>query len=337
FLQRIIFKGPFPEKASFTIDIPKDMTDDAGRRLINADRFPLAVRTEEYPPLAKFPARFGILESKTDPALPVTLRNLETSVGAKMVQAGKPDASVLKGQTYKISSEKIGDVIAWLRRVAEAKRENSVFGLKPPQTREFKIPKPNGAKAFEVVGIPLKEPGFYVVEIANEMLGAALIGKDSTMYVPTSALVTNLAVHFKWGRESSLVWVTTLDQAKPAGGAQIQITDCGGHGLWTGASEANGIARVAKLPAISDAPNCGPVSYSHGLFVFANLAGDMSFIHSSWDDGIEPWRFQLPNDYSTSPARAHTIFDRTLFRAGETVHMKHIIRNPAMAGFAETA
>src|SRR5262245_22693634 len=337
FLQRIIFKGPFPEKASFTIEIPKDITDDAGRALINSDRFPLSVRTEEYPPLAKFPDRFGILESKADPALPVTLRNLEASIDAKMIQTGKPDANALKGQTYKISSEKITDVITWPRRVTEAKRENSIFGFKPPQTREFKIPKSNGGKAFEVVGIPLKEPGFYAVEIASGILGASLIGKDSTMYVPTSALVTNLAVHFKWGRESSLVWVTTLDQAKPVSGAQVQITDCAGRVLWTGTSDANGIARVAKLPTISEAPNCGPVSYSHGLFVFANLGSDMSFIHSSWDDGIEPWRFQLPNDYSRSPARAHTIFDRTLFRAGETVHMKQIIRNPSTEGFAATA
>jgi len=130
--------------------------------------------------------------------------------------------------------------------------------------------------------------------------------------------------------------VTTLDQAKPVAGAQIQISDCSGRVIWTGVSDANGIARVAKLPASNETAGCGPVPYSHGLFVFANLGGDMSFIHSSWDDGIEPWRFQLPNDYFGSPMRAHTIFDRTLFRAGETAHMKHIIRNQVMEGFAPT-
>ena len=35
------------------------------------------------------------------------------------------------------------------------------------------------------------------------------------MYVPTAAFVTNLSAHFKWGRESSLVWVTSLDKAEP--------------------------------------------------------------------------------------------------------------------------
>ena len=52
----------------------------------------------------------------------------------------------------------------------------------------------------EVVGIPLAGPGFYVVELQSPRLGAALLGKPQPMYVPTAALVTNLAVHFKWGR-----------------------------------------------------------------------------------------------------------------------------------------
>ena len=38
------------------------------------------VQTAPFPPLAKFAARFGILESKADPALPVTIRNLEPAV-----------------------------------------------------------------------------------------------------------------------------------------------------------------------------------------------------------------------------------------------------------------
>jgi alpha-2-macroglobulin len=337
FLQRVAFKGPFPEKANFTVEIPKDITDDAGRRLINADKYPLAVRTEEYPPLVKFPARFGIIESNGDPTLPVTLRNLEASVDAKMVRAGNSESGVLKGQTFRITSSRIDGVITWLRRVAAAKREASIFDPKPARSTEFQIPKLHGAKSFEVVGIPLKEPGFYVVEIASEMLGAALLGKNSLMYVPTAALVTNLAVHFKWGRDSSLVWVTSLDQAKPVGGAQIEVASCGGQIIWSGVTDANGIARVDKLPSARETSRCGPVPYGNGLFVFAQAGNDMSFIHSSWDDGIEPWRFQLPQDYYSSPLVAHTIFDRTLFRAGETVHMKHLIRNQVMDGFAATA
>jgi hypothetical protein len=43
-------------------------------------------------------------------------------------------------------------------------------------------------------------------------------GASRTMYVRTSALVTNLGVHFKLGRENSLAWVTTLDKGAAGGG-----------------------------------------------------------------------------------------------------------------------
>jgi hypothetical protein len=50
-------------------------------------------------------------------------------------------------------------------------------------------------------------PGFHVVEIASPMLGATLLderhGSPRTMYVRTTALVTNLGVHFKLGRENA--------------------------------------------------------------------------------------------------------------------------------------
>ena len=60
--------------------------------------------------------------------------------------------------------------------------------------------------ALEVVGIPLTAKGFHVVEIASPELGAALLGRKATRYVASAALVTNMAVHFKWGRDGSLAW-----------------------------------------------------------------------------------------------------------------------------------
>ena len=72
--------------------------------------------------------------------------------------------------------------------------------------QSFTIPKPNGGKAFEVVGIPLQSPGLYIVELSSPRLGAALLGKPQPLYVPTAALVTNLAVHLKWSAENALAF-----------------------------------------------------------------------------------------------------------------------------------
>lgn len=352
FVDSLSFKGPFPENTSFTIEIPEDIKDDSGRDLANSDKFPLVVKTDEYPPLAKFSARFGIIEVE-DAVLPVTIRNIEPQVKTRMAEIGEKkdekasegESQNLNGRVHKISTGGDEEIIEWLKKVSQAKREDSI--LKDEKgIKELSIPKPGGQKAFEVIGIPLKNPGFYVVEIESDILGASLLAKREPMYVPTTALVTNLSAHFKWGRESSIVWVTTLDKAEPVKDASVSIRDCNGGLIWEGRTDKNGVARInSELPSQRNLPHCKlDVNYAEvsptlegigdGLFVFARTSNDMTFVHSSWESGIEPWRFNLPSESYQGATIAHTIFDRSLLRAGETVHMKHIIRNHTMSGFS---
>ncbi len=349
----VSFNGPFPEKSKFTIELPRGLTDDASRKLVNANQYPLAVRTGEYPPLAKFSGRFGILESRAGGLLPVTVRNLEASLKLSelsVTSAGSKTANAdVSGKILNIKADRGKDIQGWLRRVATVSRTKSVFtsGAKP---RRVTLPKPNGTKAFEVMGIPLGRPGFYVVELESRTLGKSLLGGDQPLYVQTAALVTNLSAHFKQGRESSLVWVTTLDRAQPVKGADITIRSCQDKILWRGKTNAAGVAAInEKLPGESDLPMCSfkedenhdwryDESYQlsglqGGLFVTAQSGDDMTFVHGSWDKGIEPWRFQLVSESYHDPVIAHTIFDRTLLRAGDTVHMKHVLREHAPSGF----
>ena len=48
-VEAVEFKGPFPEKARFTVELPRDFRDDAGREPENKSAFPLATGTDEYP------------------------------------------------------------------------------------------------------------------------------------------------------------------------------------------------------------------------------------------------------------------------------------------------
>jgi len=345
-----VFKGPFPENTNFSIELPPGLKDVTGRPLVNADKFPLSVRTEAYPSLAKFSARFGIIELKPEPVLPVTLRNLEPEVKAKMLKIGEEEGIVGKviGKILNVQPEKGESIQTWLRKVASASRDRSIFS-DGKGVKDFKVPKLMGTRAFEVVGIPFKKPGLYIVELESAILGKSLLGSPRPMYVPTAVLVTNLSVHFKWGRESSLVWVTALDTGEPVKEAMVTVKDCQEKILWQGKTDANGIARIeGTLPSQGELPRCefkiddhyvypemGALhSLGGGLFVTAQTSEDMAFVHSGWDHGIEPWRFNFPGESYSGPFIAHTIFDRTLFRAGETVHMKHIFRQHTTKGFS---
>jgi uncharacterized protein YfaS (alpha-2-macroglobulin family) len=361
FVRAVMFQGPFPEKKSFTIVLPKEFKDDAGRTPANRVNFPLHVSTDGFPPLVKFAAPFGIVELNNESAIPVTLRNVEPRIKARQFHLDQPGKIVaekpkesreIKGKKQLLPIDREEKIIEWLRKVRTARRNKPI--LDNAGAENFVITKPNGKKAFEVVGIPIKKPGFHVVELESPGLGAALLDKPNPMYVSSAALVTNMSAHFKWGRESSLVWVTSLDKGLPVAGAEVHIRDCKGTLHWKGKSDTDGIARIkAKLP--ENAPSCpesndsesnrneedyysdnsGPVlqGVSSGLFVFARKQDDLTFVHSSWDRGIENWRFNLPYEPFKEQAIAHTVFDRTLLRAGDTVHMKHFIRNHAMKGF----
>ncbi len=203
-------------------------------------------------------------------------------------------------------------------------------------------------RPFEVIGIPLS-PGFHVVEVASQKLGEALLeeryGSARTMYVRTSVLVTNLGVHFKLGRENAVAWVTTLDQGKPVAGASVQVSDCNGRAIAQGITD---IAGIASFKGISpQAPVCqGDGNYTQAYFVSArarqpksstsgtDAIEDLAFTWTDWDRGIEPWRFNVPTSQAAiSDIRVHTILDRMLVRAGDTVSMKHIIRSETIRGF----
>jgi alpha-2-macroglobulin len=327
--------GPFPEQARLTLHLPAGLKDDAGRPLVNRARFPLPVRTGEAPPLVKFAAPFGILEAKGDRMLPVTVRNVEPTLAGKLHSTGA---------TLQLKGGREQDIIAWLRRLSRPgtgwtpdqpsgkQLETSVFAGaagKSDTLQRFSLPKPDGRRAFEVIGIPLREPGFYVVELESPRLGAALNPKGRPAWVRSSALVTNMAAHFKLGAQSSLVWVTSLDKGRPVPGARVEVRDCAARLLWSGTSDAQGIARIRKeLPA----SRCKGLD---GYFVSARSGADFTFTLSDWHEGIENWRFNLPTGSRFEDSRiAATVFDRTLLRAGETVHMKHFLRRHTGAGFA---
>ncbi|WP_259294972.1 alpha-2-macroglobulin [Paraburkholderia sp. DHOC27] len=200
------------------------------------------------------------------------------------------------------------------------------------------LPKadPKALRPFEVVGVPVTKPGFYVIELASPALGASLLSKPAPMYVRTAVLITNLGVHFKQGRENSVVWVTSLDKGQPVPNADIRVSDCNGAQLATGKTDAHGLLSIDK--PLAPLSKCGEKSFD-GFFVSARVddpktGADMAFVRSDWNRGIESWRFNVPTDTSSEQTvRAHTVFDRTLLRAGETVSMKHLIRVETLHGF----
>jgi hypothetical protein len=343
-LSEIRFKPPLPPGSKARLVLPDGLRDETGRLLANARRFPLEFDIAPIPPLVKFPSPFGIIESKQGATLPVTVRGVEPELAH--------GATAIAGGTARIEAND-AVIASWLRRVHKAQEddirevgegdnmrlvnhtgETSLF-KKGEQVQRSRLPLPGKGREFEVVGIPLDGPGFYVVELASPELGNVLLGRPATRHVSAAALVTDMSVHFKWGRAGSLVWVTSLDDGKPVAGAAIRVTDsCGGKELASGTTDKSGRLTIAtELPEPTTNASCDNLSHdSPPLIVSARKGGDFSFTMTDWTFGIQPYDFDLPYGWSEQKPILHSILDRTLLRAGETIHMKHVYRAPVPSG-----
>lgn len=345
-LSEVTFKGPHPANRMVTILLPASIKDDAGRVPSNLERYPLQIAIDDYPPLVKFAAEFGILEAAEGGVLPVTLRNVEAELPAQK--------GTISGRQLKVGGDARA-IAQWMQRVREANESRGSWEVDPKsgerhwredtgdrsvfeadtaaQPGAFTITKPSGSRPAEVIGIPLGAPGFYVVEIASERLGESMLGRKVPRYVSTAALVTNLAVHFKWGREASRVWVTRLDDGRVVPDARVVVSDfCSGATLWEGRTDRDGLAAIRE--SLGE-PHGGDRCWQYGprpLLVVASQEDDASFAHSGWVDGISPYNFGLPAGSAYETAMAHTVLDRPLFRAGETVSMKHFLRRQQQDG-----
>ena len=367
----VSFAPPFAEQAQFAFELPVKFMDASSRALAAPESFPLKIETGAMPPLAKFAAApFGVIERLAEPGepalLPVTVRRVEPALRLQALTPGKVSA---------INPKTDADIIAWFRKVrrydsnytiSRKEAAKDIKGTLPKvidkeeadrvQTRMVSLlggqsgvkaldmPKSEGGdpRPFEVIGIPLS-PGFHVLEIASQKLGDALLderhGSDRTMFVRTTALATNLAVHFKLGRENALAWVTSLDKGKVVAGAAVRVSDCTGKDVASGVTDERGLVRLAGIAP--EAPSCSSEDdYSADAYFVSARAKDeqgvedLAFTWSDWQRGIEPWRFNVPTS-ARCGSRQHRPTPSSiehLFRAGETISMKHLIRTQTLAG-----
>ena len=187
---------------------------------------------------------------------------------------------ILNGRRFGVADE--GDIARWITRTEDHRdeptaawggRETSLLAQTGQATTPFEVHP--GDAPFQVAGVPLPEPGLQVLEL---MLPPSE-GIPDERYVVGTASATRMALHFQLGQESSLVWVTGLDDAEPVAGATLRITDgCTGQALAEGLSDTDGLARFpTALPDV----DCDRPFY----LVTARKDGDLALLpsHRPWE------------------------------------------------------
>jgi len=305
----IQFEPIFPEKSELTVIGWEQIEDELGRN----PKDPGKISIGPWPPLAKFASSFGVLEANASPAMPITIRGLGEK--SNLLKFG------LSGSVQGFHTLKSEEIRKWFQNLNQRSETNSIFAKSQEQLTSFPLPKSTSPLDTQVIGIPVEKPGFYVFEVSSQRLAETYLDQGKAYYSASSALVTNINLHFKYGATSSLVWATSLDKAKPLEGVSLEIFDCTGKSLGKSKTNEQGIGRFGPLS--KNAPYCDGSTFGSGLMVFANLREDVSFTSSNWSDGIESWRYGLPTiPYRSAYEPLGLVLDRTLYRAGDSVHLK---------------
>jgi len=141
--------------------------------------------------------------------------------------------------------------------------------------------------------------------------------------------VTNLGITVKDSPKNTLVFVTSLDTGAPVAGARVSIVRLDNSVYWRGTTDADGIAIAPDTP-LRDLEGY----WRFEFLVIAEKDGDVAYVGSNWNEGISPWDFRTGIDLDqAAPVLTGSMFaDRGVYRLGEEVHFKAILRHNTPTG-----
>ncbi|HET9360704.1 MAG TPA: Ig-like domain-containing protein, partial [Vicinamibacterales bacterium] len=143
--------------------------------------------------------------------------------------------------------------------------------------------------------------------------------------------VTNLGITVKDSPQNTLVFVTRLDSGDPVAGATVSIVRMDNSTFWRGTTGADGVAMAPETP-LRDPANIWRRQLD--FVVTAEKDGDIAYVGSDWNEGIMPWDFGTGvNLQEREPLLRGSVFtDRGVYRLGEEIHFKAILRHNSPAG-----
>ncbi len=124
------------------------------------------------------------------------------------------------------------------------------------------------------------------------------------------------------------VWATELATGEPAADRSLALYDAQGSPLGQAVTDGDGLATFAYIPA---------QDFLQGVVVVSGTPGERGFgvSSSSWDQGVAPWAFELPATSSDEqPEFAYIYTDRPIYRPGDTVHYRGILRDANYARYS---
>jgi hypothetical protein len=140
--------------------------------------------------------------------------------------------------------------------------------------------------------------------------------------------VTDLALHARVGTDQALAWVTGVHDGLPRAGVVVTLYDAERRVRATARTDREGIARMDRLATFPGECRDWSCESFEGYMV-ATLGGDRAVVGiNAYDPDLSPWRFNVAGAWGTErePVAAAVFTERGIYRPGESVHAKAIVR-----------
>jgi len=182
------------------------------------------------------------------------------------------------------------------------------------QSLEASLNKVSYAPIDVVQGGGTLAPGVYLLIASSPNL------KDNRYGLRHLMVVSQLNLVLKTFQGGALVWATNMQSGQPAPGVNVAFYNSQGIALGTAATGPDGVARIARD--------------SQRDVVTALSTEPFAAVMNGWSSGISPYDFQLQAAYSLPKYRAHIYTDRPIYRPGQTVYFKGVVRAEDDAAYA---
>lgn len=295
---------PLHPETRYKLRIEADLQDTFGNRL--GEEIPLEFSTASYPSSLSMNTSHRILEAYGDLKYPLYVVNTP-EIMVEAARLGKEEILPL------LATQKI----FW---ASEKFSKKNFFHLQ----KKLQLPIERNKK--EVFPLNLKE-------YFPEKYGVIFLQLDTYMedkwsrYPKAMIQVTELGLSAKFSPENNLVWVTELRSGRPVPEAAIEIRDDSNKVFWRGKTDNHGLVKTPGWKELG-IKSKNRWSQPH-QWIFASKGDDLALIGSQWDTGLSPYRFDIPFEWNPQPVQieGYIFTERGLYRAGETVHIKGIIRS----------
>ncbi len=295
FDNQLYLSFPLDRNATYRVTVPGDAADPYGNTL--GQDYAWQFNTPDYDPIASFnlPQQISQLSTSFSTEVEVQHRNV-SRLDLSLYSLGLPLNLVVN--PYDLYD---------YRPNAQAQR-----------TWSLELDAPNGLTAVSLADGGTLPTGIYLITVDAPEIDA------NTRYWQNQRNLLILAdtnIVIKEMYEAVHVWATDLASGQPAAGRNLTLYNNRGVSLGTAVTNADGFASFTR----EQRPD-----YLEGVVVVSNEPGASGFglASSNWLQGISPWEFGLDTAYNPNvPTFAYLYTDRPIYRPGDTVYFKGIVRD----------